>query len=174
MMKAMSALRSAIFFFALAMALSLPANLTGQVYAQQVWDQLQAAHEELSSDGGYDLQNYVVGFLGSGEEDVWDFTLASGTDYLIFAVCDTDCGDVDLALKDTGGNEVVSDILTDDVPVLNYSPSSNGIFRLEIDMYQCSVEPCYFGFGIFKRAGKVPAEESVSPVVQEPKFPGRN
>ena len=72
-------------------------------------------------------------------------------DYMILAACDEDCSDVDITVYDEDGDTVASDVSTDDVPVVRLSPKRDGQYRIEIKMYECSSEPCYWGFGVFNK-----------------------
>lgn len=119
-----------------------------QSYADVVWSQLQEWYEDYSDDG-YSVENYVVGRLDENETDSWTFWLDGGYDYTIIGVCDEDCGDIDLTLLDDDGDMVDEDVLEDDYPIVNASPSSDAVYTIEIDMYKCDVEPCYFGIAIF-------------------------
>jgi hypothetical protein len=71
-----------------------------------------------------------------------------GTDV---AFCDEDCSDIDLYLEDENGNEIDSNVSTDDVPIIECRPAWSGRFQIRVRMYECSVEPCYFGVGVFGR-----------------------
>ena len=64
-------------------------------------------------------------------------------------VCDEDCSDIDLSLLDGYGNLVVEDIEVDDAPVIEFTVTASGDFTLGVEMYECSVEPCYYGVGLF-------------------------
>lgn len=120
----------------------------GQSYADTVWTQLQEWYEDYNEDG-YAVENYVVGKLDEGETDSWSFWLEGGNDYTIIGVCDEDCGDIDLAIYDDGDALVDEDVLDDDYPIISASPLSDELFTVDVDMYECDVEPCYFGIAIF-------------------------
>jgi hypothetical protein len=125
---------------------------SGQVYAQQVWNQLQAAYSTITDDGNYLMWHYVMGSLGDDDTDAWTFTMEGGTQYKVMAACDNDCGDIDLHILDDDGNEVASDVSTDDVPIVNVTPGKGGgRFTVKVTMYECNSEPCYWGFGIYKK-----------------------
>jgi hypothetical protein len=109
-----------------------------QSYAQQVWSQLQKAHD-------------AVGHLGEGNTDTWSFPMRANTEYIITGACDTDCSDLDITIKDASGKVVEKDTTTDDVPVVRFTPGSNAKYTVEVKMYSCSSAPCYFGFGVFQK-----------------------
>jgi hypothetical protein len=126
----------------------LSSTAYAQSYADTVWTKLQEWYEDYSEDG-YSVENYVVGKLDEGETDSWSFWLGGGNNYTIIGVCDEDCGDIDLAIYDDGDALVDEDVLEDDYPIVSVSPTSDELFTVDVDMYECDVEPCYFGIAIF-------------------------
>ena len=126
----------------------LSSTAYAQSYADTVWTKLQEWYEDYSGDG-YSVENYVVGKLDEGETDSWSFWLGGGNNYTIIGVCDEDCGDIDLAIYDDGDALVDEDVLEDDYPIVSVSPTSDELFTVDVDMYECDVEPCYFGIAIF-------------------------
>lgn len=122
--------------------------VSAQRYADTVWEQLQDWYDDYSDDG-YDIQNYVVGKLYEDEVNTWTFYLEGDRDFTIVGVCDEDCADIDLAIYDDRGRLIDEDVLEDDYPIVHVSPSRDGEYDIEVTMFSCSVEPCYFGFAIF-------------------------
>lgn len=105
--------------------------------------------ESRLAGAGYSTSDPVVeseGTLADGEEAVVaeELALEPGIDYAFVGACDGRCGDLDLYLYsvaggDTGGTELVAhDMLSDPLPIIMYSPSEPGEFRLEVKMYECS------------------------------------
>ncbi len=129
----------------------LPYAAHAQSYAQQVWDQLQAQYVSVSENGEYELINYIVGTLDDGTTDTWNFPFNVNVSYVITAACDNDCSDIDVTIKDNYGNILQEDTRTDDQPYVEFSPSASGIYQIEVNMYSCSENPCYFGFGVFQK-----------------------
>jgi hypothetical protein len=121
-----------------------------QSYTEIVWTQIQNSFESASSDG-YAMKNYIIGAIGEDEDNTWTFYLDSSKEYLIRGFCDEDCNDLDLYLRDNTGEELDSDIEDDDFPLMYFSPTSSDRYQIEISMYSCSVEPCYFGLAIFEK-----------------------
>jgi hypothetical protein len=70
-------------------------------------------------------------------------------EYVISAVCDNDCSDIDMVISNDKGREEASDTESDDTPVLEFSPKKSGSYKITIKMYECSTNPCYYGIGIF-------------------------
>ncbi len=138
-----------VMLFILAAALPfLSTGAQAQSYADTVWDQLQDWYDEYSDDG-YSVENYVIGKLDEDETDSWTFWLDRSYDYTIIGVCDEDCGDIDLTILDDDDDVVDEDLLDDDYPIVKVSPRRDAAYTIEVDMYECDVEPCYFGIAIF-------------------------
>jgi hypothetical protein len=66
-------------------------------------------------------------------------------------VCDQDCGDLYLALAGEEGTILFADELNDDAPVLQFTSSGTRLHTLWVTMYACSIEPCSFGYQVFRR-----------------------
>ena len=134
----------ATFIFAALVA----SGAQAQSYADTVWNQLQDWYDDYSDDG-YSVKNYVVGTLDEDEQDSWTFYFEGGFDYKLVGVCDENCDDIDMAIYDDKGRLIDEDTLSDDYPIVSLVGARSGRYRIELDMYSCSVEPCYFGFAIF-------------------------
>lgn len=99
---------------------------------------------------GYEITHEITyASLNDNRYDNYYFTLDRGWDYKIYAVCDGDCGDIDLCLFDENGNEIDCDETTDDKPLVSVSPRWTGRFRLKVTMYECRINPCRFGIAVF-------------------------
>jgi hypothetical protein len=84
------------------------------------------------------------GSLGTEEARRLPVVLEGGVEYRIVGVCDIDCYDMDLILRDSDQTEVVADFMDDAVPVLAFIPQVGGIYDLEVGMVYCDAEPCAF------------------------------
>lgn len=103
------------------------------------------------SDTGAFPTDMIVGFLSSGAAVGWDVNLDFGVEYLIAGVCDQDCNDLDLELADEHGAILFTDELDDDAPVLQFTSPADGPHTIRVTMYACSVEPCSFGYKVYRR-----------------------
>ncbi|MGF1515756.1 MAG: hypothetical protein ACFB5Z_18930 [Elainellaceae cyanobacterium] len=116
----------------------------------QVDSQLDDAQAVLEQEGYVQVDRYIdTGGLGETESHQWDLQLDVGQDYVITAVCDSDCADLDLVWYESG-SEVARDTESDAYPILAISPEV-GTQQVEVTMYGCEVEPCYYGFSIFRQ-----------------------
>ena len=92
-----------------------------------------------------------VGGLRSGQPQYWEVQLARGATYTLVGVCDSDCKDVDMEVYDGGGRSVGSDVLDDDYPRVQVTPSSSGTFSVKIWLHECSREPCYAAARVLRK-----------------------
>jgi len=131
-----------------AVCCAVPTVAHGQSHAVTVWNQLDAMYKQVNGDG-FSSRNYIIGRLKKAENELWTVTLYAGNTYKITGVCDGDCKDIDLALLDSNRNELTSDMLADDVPIMNFTPKNTGQYSIKVLMATCNQDPCYFGIGIF-------------------------
>ena len=110
-------------------------------------------------DGWEETHNPEIDRLDDGGSNSFRFSLEEGRTYRVASVCDADCSDLDLTLYDENDNEISRDISTDDVPIVEASPSRTGRFRLQVDMHSCSSNPCYYGISIFGQSEAPPSRE---------------
>lgn len=89
------------------------------------------------------------GELANGGSERLEITLNGDRTYKIAAVCDGDCGDLDLCLFDEDGDQVACDTSDDSVPLLAITANANSGATLEVKMYDCKVNPCRYGIAIF-------------------------
>jgi len=116
-----------------------------QAFVTQVFNQLQANYVE--SDVSF--RSYVIGKLDDDATDTWTFGLTASTAYVIAAVCDNDCSDIDVQVFDPAGQLVVQDSGADDHPVVRFVTKQEGVYKILVRMYVCRSNPCFFGVGIF-------------------------
>jgi hypothetical protein len=115
----------------------------------QVRDQLKRAGSFLS-DKGFEMTHEVrTGSLRDDASEYVTLELDAGKSYAVVGVCDEDCTDVDLQLFSPEGQQVDSDMLTDDVPIVDAQPTLTARYRVKIVMATCSTSPCFYGLGVF-------------------------
>ena len=87
--------------------------------------------------------------LNDGEEQTINVYLNSNQLYQFWGACDGDCSDIDFVLSDVYGNEIDSDVLEDDRPVVRPEAGMSGTYRLTVKMYECSYNPCKVGIATY-------------------------
>jgi hypothetical protein len=133
--------------FALLLALVAPLSAQNE-YEEQVLAQLEVA-AEFFIDNGYEPLVWDSGSLRDDARQQFTVTLEEGMSYALVGVCDEDCSDLDLGLFDGEGLLVVEDTEIDDAPLIEFTVTQGGDFTLDVTMYECSVEPCYYGIAVF-------------------------
>lgn len=133
----------------------LPAALSAQDHRATVFTQLNAAASSVKSNGfmmstSVGNASQVFGALDGGNKVQLELNLVGGMQYSIIGVCDRDCSDLDLRVRN-GDSVVAEDVEVDDVPVLAFRAPSTGRFMLSVEMAQCKADPCYFGYQVFQK-----------------------
>ena len=118
-------------------------------WVAQVRRLLQQAGKQFE-DRGYAMTHRIyTGSLNNGRNEMVGLDLDIGTQYQIMGACDTDCSDLDFVLYDAAGNEISSDVGTDDVPLVSVTPRRSGTYRVKVVMATCTAEPCRYGVAVF-------------------------
>jgi hypothetical protein len=120
-------------------------------YEQEVENQLQQAIETAKGEG-YQLSfPRNVARLPRGAEAPKTVLLNPNREYSFVAVCDHNCDQLKLMVKDMNGKRVASNPTNDAVAVINFKPPSEDRYQVTVKMEKCSVKSCYFGLGIFAK-----------------------
>ncbi|MEL6804485.1 MAG: hypothetical protein AAFO91_11980, partial [Bacteroidota bacterium] len=104
------------------------------------------------SDGYEQILATRYDWLSDDETEHHGLKLIAGRTYRIIGVCDQDCEDLDLFLY---GDETVeslleSDQMTDNFPIINFTPTETKVYRIKMGMYTCTIEPCQVGVDVFR------------------------
>jgi hypothetical protein len=131
----------------------IPANLPPTSHQLDVDRQINAIIAAGRSLG----YNHVVanqrGAMYRGEApSFFNVYLNAGVAYSFEARCDRDCSDLDLVLRDTVGNILRSDRATDFTPGFVFVPNYSGLYRVEVELYQCNAGRCQVGAVVMARA----------------------
>lgn len=123
-----------------------------------------AGAQSLSSYVNSELASYVsrnadhthmytsTGLLPAGGMLSVQLYLQSGYTYKVRGSCDVDCRDVDLWISEPGGTgRMASDLLSDNFPILNFTPSRTGYATMTVSMPSCSTSWCSYGFVVLRR-----------------------
>ena len=140
-------------------ALALPAAAANE-YEEQIKDLLVQVAEHWLEEGFEPSHEPILGSLNTRGRHSTTVTLEAGQTYVMVAVCDQDCSDLDLQLYDAADELIDEDMEEDDFPIVSAEIYRSGEFQVETEMYVCDEEPCYFGVGIFSKATEPPREEA--------------
>ncbi len=134
----------------LATALISPLAMADQ-YADQVNKELSEWDEIFHDEGFYETHEDFHDTLHAGKSGHYTLELDGGKTYKIVAVCDQDCGDIDLVAFDPYGNEADSDYADDKIPLLRFDVDRTAEYELRVDMVSCSDNPCYTAIAVYAR-----------------------
>ena len=76
--------------------------------------------------------------------------LKAGQYYTFFADCDYDCSNIDLELKNAGGQVMAKDFETDDAPMFGFRPQEAGTYSVDVVMSTCEDRECRFSSQVFE------------------------
>ena len=146
-----SAVLASIFLLALA-----PAARSQNAWRDVLERQMSAVGTTVGGEGyRADTRAFhtdmIVGTLHDDASVALEVDLEFGVEYMIVGVCDNDCTDLDLSLVDLQGTVLFEDSLDDDAPILRFTAPAGGAHFLLVDMFACSVEPCSFGYKVYRR-----------------------
>jgi len=110
-------------------------------YIDQQLDQIQGATGMTPVENGE-----AIVPMQPGTDNRMVLALTAGTPYSFVGACDDDCNNVDIELISmTTGGVVASDMLADDFPIVNYTPSENGQYMVRLILQTCTMAPCFAG-----------------------------
>lgn len=111
--------------------------------------QLEAAHERMAREGGQAQGEWVDQQIAQGQDGFQTITLTAGLGYAVTSICDVNCTDLDLTLRDAAGNVLGSDTAPDDTPIVSFTPTENGEYYLTVRMAACSANLCTFATRLY-------------------------
>lgn len=89
--------------------------------------------------------------MGLNRTDDWTVNLTGGQTYRIVGVCNHGCENIDLELRDASGAVVASDVLDDDVPIVEVAPAADAAYTARLIMKACDSAPCLASARVFQR-----------------------
>lgn len=119
--------------------------------ASSVWDNYWRDAADLEDYGYQAMYSPSSGSLYDNDSTRWTAVLEAGQQYKIFGVCDGDCTDLDLELRDQFDNLVTYDRADDDHPYVTVTPRYTQRYSVNVKMADCWSSPCAYAFGIYAR-----------------------
>ena len=89
----------------------------------------------------------VTGRLAAGNRYMANIQAPGGATYFV-GVCDENCRDLDLIVRDASGREIGRDKEIDDVPLVMVEATA-GTYTVEVSMADCNGQ-CHWGVGVFR------------------------
>jgi hypothetical protein len=129
-----------------------PAPTTADNPQAIILSQLQQAQAAAAQQGFQQVGQPFSGSLAQGQSWNVPAELHAGYDYRVLGVCDRDCADLDLVVFDNNGVQVAQDTATSSQPVVAVAPAYTANFTVQVQMYNCTVAPCYYAIVLYGRA----------------------
>ncbi len=124
-------------------------NITFLSAQDIVNNQIDNITKQLLKQGYEETHDVFFESLDNGKYAYYSVDLEAGVEYQIVAVCDEDCGDIDMCIFDGNANELDCDKTDDDIPILIFTATKTGEHSIWVKMYDCTINPCKFGIAIF-------------------------
>jgi hypothetical protein len=137
-----------------ALALFAGASASAQVpapFAHELAARLTQAESGVKDDGYMLVAGPFAGALPARTARQIIINLRAGQTYRFVGVCDGRCTDFDLRLLDPNGDVVAEDSADDDTPTLRVRAAVTGPHRVEVAMYNCAADQCWYAFNVYSR-----------------------
>jgi len=130
-----------------------PSTAPADGYEELVLSYLDTAYGANLQDEGFGAAIHrQFGALGQGRSEDVSLTLPAGSEIAIFGTCDNECSDFNFMLFSQDGRMVDEDTTADDIPLVVVQTGSSATrYTLRVDMASCSIEPCYYALGVYRR-----------------------
>jgi hypothetical protein len=128
-----------------------PPAIGGEDPQAIILQQLQQAQVAAAQQGFQLVGQPFSGSLAQGQSWNVPATLQVGFEYRVLGVCDRDCADLDLVMFDSAGRQVSQDTTNTSQPIVSVAPVYNDNFTIQVQMYNCSIAPCYYALALYAR-----------------------
>ncbi len=133
-----------------------PIPVSAQSLDRWVADVLEGIRERMDEGGSFLSHGPLTGTLDAGDSAIVQVHTCSGIRYTAQGICDLGCTDLDLTAYDSTDDVLDSDVLSDDLPILVFTPAESGITTLLVEMVSCT-GTCDWGVQLFINDGVDPA-----------------
>ena len=130
--------RAAAYLIGGLMMTTMPIAALGQPLDPVVEELIEFTKEIEAAAGRIRSHAPFTGTLDGGGTARVRVHSCSGIQYKVYGLCDGDCDDLDLTAYDSSAEILDSDFLTDDFPILDFTPAESGITTLSVVMASCS------------------------------------
>lgn len=119
-------------------------------WADALIDELEFIRDAVHEQGLVRTHDGVLQGLDEGDEHKFTWRYSErGRDIGVIGVCDLDCSDLDLTVRDPRGRVVARDVSVTDRPFVDFSVDRPGLYEVTVRMYSCDREPCFFAVQSF-------------------------
>ena len=131
-----------------------PARSEVEPWVQVLYDEMAAVDKTAKAHGLVAAYDPVIELITQDSTHTVEYSFSErGARVTIAGVCDIDCTDLDLAVFDGDGRQVVDDIEPDDRPVAQFVVLEPGTFQVRVHMVACKREPCGFAVQAYTGSG---------------------
>ena len=92
-----------------------------------------------------------TGSLQPSSSIIKPYSLIRDRKYGFVVVCDKNCTDIDLRLRDENDQVIEEDTDADNTAVIPYTAEADGTYDMEIIMYGCKSQQCDYALGAYRR-----------------------
>jgi hypothetical protein len=119
----------------------------------EVREQLRILQGHVAQQGWSTVGEPRIGWLEErwNESDEPSFTLPANGRFVMLAVCDGNCSDVDLVVLDSQRRRLGADLEPDDRPAVEFSGSRGDVVRGRVTIPGCRVNQCAYGVMLVTR-----------------------
>lgn len=119
-------------------------------YLMQVVSQLAQFSERAQQAGFGPPELIAASALAAGASETHNYANSAGREIVVVAVCDNDCNDIDLRIRDGKGNVIGEDVLPDALPIVPV-PAGAGPLAVEAAVAHCAQAPCVYAVAVYAR-----------------------
>lgn len=125
-------------------------EMKGDDWERLVRSQLREMEQEVKKEGFIRSHQEYVSELDDWSNALVSISLERGAQYLVGAVCDADCTDLDIFIYDGNNKLLAEESEVTDVPMMDFMPRYTGPHFLRVRMAECLGEPCTFGLAVWR------------------------
>jgi hypothetical protein len=133
----------------------------GQFMQESMVNTLKVSHyfEQNSQFGFIDGVCILGAYVRQGKQVSWVAEFTAGTEYVVVGAGGSDTRDLDLKVFNANNILMVSDVKTDNTPVVRFTPSQTGRYTIQLTLYSCATTWDFCGMSILKKYGNsLPSE----------------
>ncbi len=143
--------RAGVMVALAATALTADAVAQGNRWQQQVQQQLTRAVVAFRAQRFARQELGREAVLNNEESETFRVTLQAGFPYSVIGVCDVDCERLALPVSTATGNDLAVDQSSGALPVVAFTPTTTGSYRVTVRMAACRMSPCWYGVAVLRK-----------------------
>jgi len=144
-------MKRALSVTVIACLVAIPVRAQANRWQQQVRSQLARAVASFHAQGfaRQDLSRQAT--LNNEESETFVVALQAGVPYSFVGVCDVDCEKLAVTVSTATGNDLAVDQSSGALPVIAFTPTLAGPYRVTVRMAACRMSPCWYGVAVLRK-----------------------